>query len=644
MATLATLTVDLAANSAKFRSELAKANKSSNGFAKNAKAAAGAASKAFIASAAATATALAGVTRSYLKSVDSLAKTSDKLGIATEDLTRLRFAAELTGVEQGKLDVALQRFTRRTSEAANGTGEAVNAFEELGLSAKDLLALPVTERMQVLAGAFEGVETQADRVRLAFKLFDTEGVDLVNTLALGEKGLAAMTAEADALGITVSRFDAAKVEAANDAMFKARSTFDSFGNTLAVEFAPLLAAVADLFIENAKEAGGFGKVALSVVESTVQGFGFAADAIRGVKVAALGAKVAFAGLGLGVIEIVTGTVDGLIGLGNIIRRAILLPIQGVLKLAAPFSEKARAALESVNGLANADVTRPEFLTGVLESQIATFDGARKAFSDAVLEPLPSEKIEAFVLNARTAIEEAGAKVASEASARALPTFNAGGEDGEEPKTQEEKLAEAQSFYDAKANMLSQFSAFSKQTSLDLLTFDKQTDDQKLASRKAIGRELLGGLAKDSKAAFKVQQAMSIADTVMNTYTAAQGAYAAMAGIPIVGPALGIAAAAAAIAFGAKQVQAIKAQKLGGSGSVTTGKPGGVTASGVGNSNQPQGVPAINTDSRTNGTPQQINLTVTGDYINSRDFAEAVNGSLTELYKDGARAPITVVAA
>jgi hypothetical protein len=77
---------------------------------------------------------------------------------------------------------------------------------------------------------------------------------------------------------------------------------------------------------------------------------------------------------------------------------------------------------------------------------------------------------------------------------------------------------------------------------------------------------LGGLMETkSRALFEVGKAGAISETVINTYRAAMGAYAALAGIPIVGPGLGAAAAAAAIAVGMARVQAIRATPFGGAG-------------------------------------------------------------------------------
>ncbi len=65
-----------------------------------------------------------------------------------------------------------------------------------------------------------------------------------------------------------------------------------------------------------------------------------------------------------------------------------------------------------------------------------------------------------------------------------------------------------------------------------------------------------------RAMFEAMKAFSIAETIIQTYRAAQGAYAAYANIPGIGPVLGAAAAAAAIVSGIARVNAIKNTKPG----------------------------------------------------------------------------------
>ena len=68
--------------------------------------------------------------------------------------------------------------------------------------------------------------------------------------------------------------------------------------------------------------------------------------------------------------------------------------------------------------------------------------------------------------------------------------------------------------------------------------------------------------QENAAMFNVAKGAAIAQALINTYTAATGAMASLSAIPIVGPALGIAAAAAAVAGGMAQVSAIRSQSPG----------------------------------------------------------------------------------
>jgi hypothetical protein len=92
----------------------------------------------------------------------------------------------------------------------------------------------------------------------------------------------------------------------------------------------------------------------------------------------------------------------------------------------------------------------------------------------------------------------------------------------------------------------------------------------------------GKSEKEQKRAFDIQKAANIAGATMDTYKSAQSAYAALAGIPVVGPGLGIAAAASAIAAGLVNVKNISSQQFTGGGSAG-GSPS--STSGGGDNNQ-----------------------------------------------------------
>ncbi len=74
----------------------------------------------------------------------------------------------------------------------------------------------------------------------------------------------------------------------------------------------------------------------------------------------------------------------------------------------------------------------------------------------------------------------------------------------------------------------------------------------------------------NRAIFEVMKAAAISQTVIDTYASAQAAYKALAGIPIVGPGLAVAAAASAVVAGLARVAQIRGTSFGGGTPVTSG--------------------------------------------------------------------------
>ncbi len=211
---------------------------------KRVKIAAAAAAAAVTAMAAAAAFAAVRMGKEFIETADELAKLGRRLGVSTEALSTYRHAAELTGVEFGTLATGLQRMTRRVAEAAQGTGEARGALAELGVGAKELNALAPDKQFERIADAMQGVENQSDRVRLAMKLFDTEGVALLQTMEGGAEGLRAMQEEARALGLEISTNTGAEAERFNDNLLRLRRSVNGLVASAVGELLPALNGVA----------------------------------------------------------------------------------------------------------------------------------------------------------------------------------------------------------------------------------------------------------------------------------------------------------------------------------------------------------------------------------------------------------------
>lgn len=83
-----------------------------------------------------------------------------------------------------------------------------------------------------------------------------------------------------------------------------------------------------------------------------------------------------------------------------------------------------------------------------------------------------------------------------------------------------------------------------------------------------GKTMSDEKRKQAEGMFKVGKALAISEAVVSTYQGAQESYTSLASIPYVGPALGIAAAAAAVTAGILRIQQIASQEFGDSGNVS----------------------------------------------------------------------------
>lgn len=455
--------------------------------------------------------AAAALTKMSMESIDNLAKTADKIGATTEALSGLRHAAELTGVSSNTLDMAMQRLTRRVSEAAEGTGEAKGALIELGINAAALEKLPLDVQMNVIADAMQGVGSQADRVRIAMKLFDSEGVSLVNTLAGGSESLKAMAAEAEHLGITISRVDAAQIEQANDAVTRAQGVFTGLGNQLATAFSPLIQEVADSFRQAALDSEDFGSIGQRVVNNLVGAYGKLLDGLFFM-------RLGFRQLSVKLLEVT---------------KIILEKLDPAFQFIIDKYNKVAKVL----GMDLIDV-------GKISKMIDNMDGAialgLKDVEEMLNQPLPSVGIQAtfdeIVASSRRMAEE----IAKNAPGKAITE---GMTDDADAAVKKLSWLEKASIDGAKKRKEFEMKSATEQTSHVLGELGNQ----------------FAGVASNNKKLFQLNKAFQIAQAIMQTY---QGATLALSSYP---PPLSFVMAGAQVASGLAQVAQIKAQSFEGGG-------------------------------------------------------------------------------
>jgi len=111
----------------------------------------------------------------------------------------------------------------------------------------------------------------------------------------------------------------------------------------------------------------------------------------------------------------------------------------------------------------------------------------------------------------------------------------------------------------------------------------RADRERNIARLQLASDFFGNLSQAASAfgkkGAKIAKAAAITQTIIKTYESATSAYASLAGIPYIGPALGAAAAGAAISAGFANVQAIRSQPVDAGAYATGGIVGGNQTSG-----------------------------------------------------------------
>lgn len=152
----------------------------------------------------------------------------------------------------------------------------------------------------------------------------------------------------------------------------------------------------------------------------------------------------------------------------------------------------------------------------------------------------------------------------------------------------------------------------------LLQIAQQADEKRLDSYSKTLSDTTSSLKSALGEGNALYKAAAITETVINTYKAATAAYSALAPIPIIGPALGVAAAAAAVAAGAANVAKIRSAREQG-GTLSAGQ-----ASTVAERGKPEVImPASASRVRTAQQMRQI-MGENGSKQNSSDSVVIVN--------------------
>ena len=138
---------------------------------------------------------------------DQFQKASLKTGVATEELSALKFAAEQSGTSFEVVEKSLAKLAVNASKAAEGTKTQADAFDALGVSVTDANGnlRPMNDVLLESADRFATMKNDTEAAALAQDVFGKSGVDLIPLLKEGRDGIEALAAQASALGVVYSQ-------------------------------------------------------------------------------------------------------------------------------------------------------------------------------------------------------------------------------------------------------------------------------------------------------------------------------------------------------------------------------------------------------------------------------------------------------
>jgi hypothetical protein len=207
---------------------------------------------------------------------EEVTRTSAMLGVSVKDTQELGFVAEVTGGSAESMARTLERLQVNLQRAKDPTSAQAAALRELGLSAQQMLSVPITEQVGLLADSYKRLKDEGiNPTTLGLQLMGRQAAGLTPELEKGRDGInELMKAGEDAGAILTDQTVAALTDLAehdNIAGASARGLGATIVGVLAPSFSGMVKIFTDVSaaIKKSIDDGGTWKVVFEVVAAAV---------------------------------------------------------------------------------------------------------------------------------------------------------------------------------------------------------------------------------------------------------------------------------------------------------------------------------------------------------------------------------------
>lgn len=175
---------------------------------------------------------------------DSLNKLNQKTGLTVEFLSMLKYAGEASGLSLEEVSKGILNFQKQLFEFRRDGVEAIETFNMLGGEFLNAAAHANTaeDAMPALIEAFSKLTSAEEKVVVASKLFKQSGAEWIPLLSEGGRGFKAAAAEAEKLGLVLTKAEATAGTTFVDAIDRLKNSLFGLG---VQAITPLLPAFTD---------------------------------------------------------------------------------------------------------------------------------------------------------------------------------------------------------------------------------------------------------------------------------------------------------------------------------------------------------------------------------------------------------------
>lgn len=188
---------------------------------------------------------------------DTMSKAAQIYGSTAEQLSVLKYMADLSGSSFEELGVAMKLMSVRMTEAASGSREAQALFQQLNVSALDSAGRmkSTNQMLEELADRFAAMPDGAQKTALAVEMFGRSGAQLIPLLNQGSAGIRRMHDETVAFGLVVSSQFGKQAEEFNDNLRRMQLLGEGISLNIAQALIPSINELMSAFLETWKQVG-----------------------------------------------------------------------------------------------------------------------------------------------------------------------------------------------------------------------------------------------------------------------------------------------------------------------------------------------------------------------------------------------------